>query len=79
MRERIQENRYSLSLVREAIENTRNEDRRVELVRLLEDAMVPLGAAVEAWHAFDFDRATEPLAQAEAQIRELMEQLAARP
>lgn len=79
MRERIQENRYSLSLVREAIENTRNEDRRVELVRLLEDAMVPLGTAVEAWHAFDFDRATEPLAQAEAQIGELMEQLAARP
>ena len=78
MRERIQENRYSLSLVREAIENTRNEDRRAQLVRLFEDAMVPLGAAVAAWHAFDFDRATEPLGNAEAQIRELMEQLEAR-
>lgn len=75
MRERILEHRYSLALVRTVIENTRNPDRRAELVDKHDEAAAPLTAAVEAWHAFAFDRAAAPLALAGTRIGALVQEL----
>ena len=78
MRERIQEHRYSLALVRMVIENTRNPNRRADLVGKHDEAAAPLIEAVAAWHAFAFDRAAAPLALAGEQISALVDELTPR-
>ena len=75
MRERIQEHRYSLALVRTVIEYTEDSDRRADLVGKYDEATAPLTEAVAAWHAFAFDRAAEPLARAGARISALVQEL----
>ena len=75
MRDRIQEHRYSLALVRTVIENTSNPNRRADLIRKYDGAVAPLDDAVAAWHAFAFDQATNPLERAGALIRELVDEL----
>lgn len=75
MRERIQDHRYSLALVRTVIDHTANQERRADLERRHDEAVVPLTEAVEAWHAFAFDRAAAPLARAGASIEELVQDL----
>jgi hypothetical protein len=75
MRERIQEHRYSLALVRTVIEYTEDSDRRADLVSKYDEAAAPLAEAVAAWHAFAFDRAAEPLARAGVRIGALVQEL----
>ena len=78
MRERIQEHRYSLALVRTVIDRTEDPDRRADLVGKYDEAAAPLTTAVAAWHAFAFDRAAEPLARAGARIRAVVRGLTTR-
>ncbi len=78
MRERIEEHRYSLALVRTVIEYTSDQDRRADLERRHDEAEAPLADAVEAWHAFAFERAATPLANAGERIRALIDDLTPR-
>jgi hypothetical protein len=78
MRERIQEHRYSLALVRMVIDRTDDADRRAMLTERYDEVEGPLTAAVAAWHAFAFDRAAAPLATAGALLDDMVRDLTPR-